>query len=81
MANLGLDLADVWNSITKLPQTQKDINQLAKTTQNIQSPEVQKKLSDLEYQVGNFGKTIVVLQAVVAGAAVGMLILAIRRGK
>lgn len=65
------------NAIFKLPQTQKDINQLAQVSQQAQSPEVQKSVQDLVSRAESLAMVYLLLQVIGTSVAVGSFILQI----
>ena len=79
MQGLGLDLNKLWKSITQLPETQKDVQAIAQATREAQAPQAQQYFREIAEDVEDYGKTTVILQAIIAGAAVAGLILQWRK--
>ena len=81
MTGLGAGFTDIISSVFKLPQTQKDISQIAQTTKAAQSPEVQAMIREIQGEVADFAKVQLVLQALATVAMVGMFVLELNRRK
>lgn len=81
MTGLGASFTDVISSVFQLPQTQKDINQIAQTTKAAQSPEMQALIREIQGEVTDYARVQLVLQALATIAMVGMFMLELSRKK
>lgn len=73
MASIGIE--SLLQSLFQAPQTQKDIRTIASTAEQLQSPQVQKQISDLQSELTALSKTVLILQGISAVAVVGMFAL------
>ncbi len=72
----GIEKAkEIYEGVSQLPQTQRDIQAIAQATRRAQSPEFQERVQSGIEEVEDMGKTILVLQAISAAAVVGMFLL------
>jgi len=66
-------------AITGLPQTQRDINVLANTAEQFQSPQVQAQLSDLKTSAEVYMAASLALTAIIAFSAVGNFLISYQK--
>jgi hypothetical protein len=81
MTGMSGSFSDIVQSVFKLPQTQRDISQIAETTKTVQSPEVQAVMREIQGEVTDFARVQLVLQALATIAMVGMFVLELNRRK
>jgi len=74
-----MDLIEMIEALRKLPQTQKDIRQIAQTTETAQSPEVQQALQEARASVEMYATTQLVMQALMVGGIVILAVLAAKQ--
>ena len=79
MEKIGIQ--DLLETLFKVPQTQKDIRTIASTAEQVQSPQVQKQLVDLQSEISALSKTVLVLQGISAVAVVGMFLLQLKESR
>jgi hypothetical protein len=70
-----MDFQSLIQSLTQLPQTQKDIQSLARTGEQIRSPETQAILSAVQTDLTHFVSIQVGLQALSTLAALGVFMI------
>ena len=75
----AIDLSQIWKSFQKLPETQRDVESLAAAAREAQAPQTQQYFKEIAEDIEDYGKTTVILQAIIAGAAVASIVIQLRK--
>ena len=76
--NLQDSIKEGWQAIQSIPQTQKDIRDLAQTSQRLQSPDMRGAIDDIRREVQTFGNLQILLQGLSTIAILGIFIINLR---
>jgi len=79
MSGFADQLKAMFGAVSQLPQTQRDINEIARTSSQLRSPEVQNTLMKIQSDAQSFARIQLSLQVFSTMASIGLFMLALSR--